>query len=66
MKPKSVIIVIILFAALCVGMGITAVVYQYPRVDLPDEYKLIKPTDNLKGYWEGGVLHIEFNNKNNK
>ena len=30
-------------------------------VDLPEEYRLIKPTDNLKGEWQGKVLCIEFN-----
>jgi hypothetical protein len=38
----------------------------HPVVDLPEEYRLIKPTDTLKGYWQDNVLHIEFNNSNNK
>jgi hypothetical protein len=30
------------------------------RIDLPEEYRLIKPTDNLRGEWKDGVLYLEF------
>lgn len=40
--------------------------FDAPPIDLPEEYRLIKTTDTLKGYWENGVLHIEFSNKNNQ
>lgn len=103
MKPKSVIIVIMLFAACVAGMGAVSIFQQphvfysgegepipyqavdslvrstfvnlskagndtlaayfdTPAVDLPEECRLIKSTDNLKGYWQDGVLHIEFKN----
>lgn len=39
--------------------------YQ-PLVDLPEEYKLIKSTDKLRGVFDGnGVLHITFDNPQN-
>lgn len=40
--------------------------FDAPPIDLPEEYRLIKSTDTLKGYWENGAFHIEFNNKNNE
>lgn len=37
-----------------------------PNIILPEEYKLIRETDTLKGYYDSeGTLHIEFNNKRN-
>lgn len=115
MKSKSVIIVIMLFAACVVGMGAVSIfhqpyvfyvgegeiipyqavdslvkaqfvhispagvdtinkyfgdeppIYNVPeKVDLLKEYRLIKPTDTLKGYWQDGVLHIRFNNSSNR
>ena len=35
-------------------------------VDLPEEYRLIKPTDTLTGEWQGKVLCIKFNNPKNQ
>lgn len=35
------------------------------NIDLPEEYESITRNDTLKGYYEDGVLHIEFNNKRN-
>lgn len=60
----------ILFFVLGLALGhciITTVkYYTQPKVDLPEEYKLIKPSDNLKGYMDkDSVLHIQFNNPNN-
>jgi len=35
-----------------------------PRVDLPEEYMLIKPQDDLQGTFDSkGILHIEFKHK---
>jgi hypothetical protein len=38
------------------------------RVDLPEEYQLIKATDNLQGKYDSvsNTLTIEFNNPKNK
>jgi hypothetical protein len=35
------------------------------KIDLPEEYQSITKNDTLKGYYENGILHIEFNNKKN-
>ena len=44
---------------------ITLTVISNVNIDLPEEYESITRNDTLKGYYEDGVLHIEFNNKRN-
>lgn len=63
------VIFTVILGSIMIGVIIAkSVITKYqPLVELPEEYKLIKPTDNLKGYIDGnGVLHIEFNNPNNR
>ena len=63
-RQQKSLIVIMLIGSFIVGAGVVTAFRT--QVDLPEEYRLIAPTDNLKGHWEEGVLVIEFNNQNNK
>ena len=59
MKNNIFIVVVLFFYTLLI-VSIT-VNNTRCKVDLPEEYKLIRPTDNLKAYFDkDSVLHISF------
>jgi len=55
------------FGGIILGVTMTRAHYDSkPKIDLPEEYKNITKSDNLKGYYDSdGTLHIEFDNTNN-
>lgn len=64
-----------LIIVLCIQCFVVGVMFEYtmrydeihqPKVDLPEEYKQITKSDNLKGYFDkDSILHIEFDHDNN-
>ena len=63
---KKAIIQAFIASAIITGICfITLTVISNVNIDLPEEYESITRNDTLNGYYEDGVLHIEFNNKRN-
>ncbi len=61
-KFPLVLVVIVLLLVFCCGCSDKDSVKEY-TVELPEEYMLITPEDNLRGYFcSDSVLHIEFDN----
>jgi len=72
--PKPVNYTLLWIAAILCGiiagmfLGPMLVEYKTVKVDLPEEYQIIKPTDILKGTYDSlsNTLVIEFNNIQNR
>ena len=62
------VIITIIYILLGITIGISFIKTTVSnKIDLPEECRLITSSDTLKGYYDkDSVLHIEFNNKQNK